>query len=198
MAQVAEGITIVLLAGGESKRMGRDKLFLLVDGKPLFERVLLALRPLASDLLVIANDKRRFANYAVTIYADIYPGSALGGLYTGLYYAETQHVLVSACDLPFANRAVAQYLLDVAGDNDVTVVQSNDGYEPLFACYSKRCLPAMERALHRQCYKIQQIWQGLQVKVVSFSEIAHIDGAQRAFININRMEDLKQTVQNPR
>lgn len=198
MAQIAEGITIVLLAGGKSKRMGRDKLFLPVDGKPLFERVLFALRPLAGDLLVIANDKRRFANYAVTIHADIYPGSALGGLYTGLYYAETQHVLVSACDLPFANRAVAQYLLDIAGDNDVTVVQGKDGYEPLFACYSKRCLPVMEQALRRQCYKIQQIWQGLQVKVVSFSEIAHIDGAQRAFININRMEDLKQTVQNPR
>ncbi|OQY19011.1 MAG: hypothetical protein B6I36_05450 [Desulfobacteraceae bacterium 4572_35.1] len=198
MSQVVGETTVILLAGGKSKRMGCDKLFLPVDGKFLFERVLDALRPLSNELMVVTNDRQRFSKYGLTTYADIYPGSALGGLYTGLYYAKTNLVLVSACDLPFANQTVAKYLLDVAGDNDVTVVETKDGYEPLFACYSKRCLPAMELALRQKCYKIQRIWQGLQVKVVSFDEIAHIEGAWQAFVNLNRMEDLKHITQDPR
>ncbi|MDY0190150.1 MAG: molybdenum cofactor guanylyltransferase [Desulfuromonas sp.] len=189
--------TTVLLAGGKSRRMGRDKLALVVAGKPLFERVLDALRPLAPEVLVITNDEQRFSHYAVTTYADIYPGSALGGLYTGLYYAQTEHVFASACDLPYANLTIAQYLCAVMGDNDVSVVCTSHGFEPLFACYSKRCLPAIEQALRSRNYKIQRIWNELQVKVVNYNEIAHIDGCASAFMNVNRQEDLDKIVQHP-
>jgi len=192
---VHELCTGVILAGGLSRRMGRDKLFLDVGGVPLFERVLCPLRPLFSQLFVVANDLNPFQCYSLPVYQDIYSGSALGGLYTGLFYAKTPWVFVSAADLPFVNVAVVNYLLSLTSDHDVVVPCSEKGAEPLFACYAKSCLPAMEQALERSQFKIIDLFHQLNVREVPFSELAAIEGIDTAFINLNRLEDVSHSNQ---
>ena len=77
-------ITGVILVGGKSRRMGRDKAFLDVAGKSLFERVLEVFRESFDRIVLVGDREERFAAYGLPVLPDIYPGSSLGGLYTGL------------------------------------------------------------------------------------------------------------------
>lgn len=186
----SDAVTVVILAGGLSRRMGQDKLFLDVGGVPLFERVLQPMQQLFRQVVVIANERDPFRYYSFPVYQDIYPGSALGGLFTGLFHAKTHWTFVSAGDLPFVNVEVVNYLLSLASDCDVVVPYSEKGAEPLFACYAKSCLPVMEQALKNSQFKIVDLFDTLTVCHVPFSQLADIRGIENAFINLNCLEDL--------
>ena len=190
-----QGVTAVILAGGKSRRMGREKLFLDVGGRPLFERVLQPLQMLFSKVLVIANEPQRFEPYGVEVVSDIYPGSALGGLYTGLYRAPTPWVFVCAADMPFINLSLIRYLLTRTENCDIVVPVSDRGMEPLFAGYSKRCLPVMKQALEHHQYKIIDAWETLRVCDVPMAELQHLPAIETAFINLNREEDVRYSNQ---
>ena len=98
-------LTGVLLAGGRSRRMGRDKAQLEIAGKTLFERSLELLREFCATVL-IAGDRPDLARPGLPALPDLYPGSALGGLYTGLAAAQTEWILVAPCDMPFPDRRI--------------------------------------------------------------------------------------------
>ncbi len=189
-ANYSDTVTGVILAGGLSRRMGQDKLFLDVGGVPLFERVLQPMKQLFHQVVVIANERAPFHYYSCPVYQDIYPGSALGGLFTGLFHAKTHWAFVSAGDLPFVNVEVVNYLLSLVSECDVVVPYSEKGAEPLFACYAKSCLPVMEQALKSSQFKIVELFDTLTVCHVPFSQLADIQGIENAFINLNCLEDL--------
>ncbi len=190
----SEGITTVLLAGGRSRRMGYDKRDMVIGGRLLLKHLIGELRSLNTELLVIANDPDYFAPLEVRVFRDIYPGSSLGGLYTGLYYATTEKIFVTACDMPFFNPEVARAVIQKSRGYDVGVVKTASGLEPLFACYSKKCLEPMQQQLGQGNYRIhallQQLQKCLRVREVTPEELTHITGIASAFININRPEDL--------
>lgn len=186
----SDTVTGVILAGGLSRRMGQDKLFLDVGGVPLFERVLQPMQHLFGQIMVIANERDPFRYFSCPVYKDIYPGSALGGLFTGLFHAKTQWIFVSAGDLPFVNVEVVNFLLSLTTECDVVVPYSEKGAEPLFACYSKNCLPVMEQALKNSQFKIVDLFDTLTVCHVPFSQLADIKGIENAFINLNCLDDL--------
>jgi molybdopterin-guanine dinucleotide biosynthesis protein A len=185
-----DDVTAVILAGGKSRRMGREKLFLDVGGQPLFERVLYPLQMLFDQVLVIANAPQSFEDYRLPVFGDIYPGSALGGLYTGIARAATPWVFVCAADMPFVNASLIRYLLTQTENCDIVVPVSEQGMEPLCACYSKRCLSDMEQALQRGQYKIIDAWEHLRVCEVAMTELKHLPAIETAFINLNREEDV--------
>jgi molybdopterin-guanine dinucleotide biosynthesis protein A len=82
-------ITAVILVGGKSLRMGQDKEFLMIEGLPVIERIIQALQGCSKQLLLVGDRPERFAQYHLPVLPDIYPGSSLGGLYTGLQHAGT-------------------------------------------------------------------------------------------------------------
>ncbi|MDY0212156.1 MAG: molybdenum cofactor guanylyltransferase [Desulfuromonadaceae bacterium] len=190
----SDGITAVLLAGGRSRRMGYDKRDMVIGGTVLLERLIDKLRSMSAELLVIANDPAYFAPLEVRVIPDIYPGSSLGGLYTGLYYANTERVFVTACDMPFFNPEVAKAVIQKSLGYDVGVVKTASGFEPLFACYSKNCLAPMQQQLEQGNYRIyallQQLQRCLRVREITMETLTHIAEIDSAFININRPEDL--------
>ncbi|MEA3466036.1 MAG: molybdenum cofactor guanylyltransferase [Thermodesulfobacteriota bacterium] len=193
---IAVDICAVILAGGLSRRMGQDKLFLDVGGVPLFERVLRPIQQLFTFVMVIANQHQNFKSYDLPIYHDIYPGSALGGIHSALHHATTGWVFVTAADLPFVNMDVARYLLSFIDDDcDVVVPSSDKGFEPLFACYSKRCLPVMEQALKCRQFKIIDVLANLRVCEVPITQLVDIRDIDTAFINLNRVEDVRHSKQ---
>lgn len=183
-------VTGVILAGGLSRRMGGNKLFLDVGGVPLFERVLQPLQQLFRQVMVISNDDEPFRCYPCLVHHDIYPGSALGGLFTAIFHAKTTWTFVSAGDLPFVNMAVINYLITLTYDCDVVVPYSDKGVEPLFACYAKSCLPIMEQALKDSQFKIVNLFETLTVRHVSVEQLADIPGIGNAFMNLNCSADL--------
>ena len=188
-APVEHDITGIILIGGKSRRMGRDKAFLEVAGKPLFERVLEVFRESFAQVVLVGNREETFAGYGLPVLPDIYPGSSLGGLYTGLYHAETDYVFVASCDLPFPSTEILRYLCSLKEGFDAVVPTTPHGYEPLFAVYSKTCLEPIRTLLESGDYCAYAYFSQIRVRYVPLEELAHLDGDGRAFVNVNTPED---------
>jgi molybdopterin-guanine dinucleotide biosynthesis protein A len=146
-------LTVCIQAGGQSSRMGEDKALKTFLGRPLIQRVVDRLAPIADEVIVTTNrpDDYRFLN--LRLFADLKPDrGALGGLYTAIASATHPIVAVVACDMPFASprliEAMSKLLVDAERETDVVITKSEEGYEPLHAVYRRdTCLPAIESAI---------------------------------------------------
>ncbi|MCG2741687.1 MAG: molybdenum cofactor guanylyltransferase [Syntrophaceae bacterium] len=185
-------ITGVILVGGKSRRMGRDKAFLQIAGKTLFERVLEIFRESFNRLLLVGDRAERFAGYGLPVLPDIYPGSALGGLYTALYHAETEYIFVSSCDLPFPNREILRYLCSLRDGFDAVVPKTAHGFEPLFALYAKSCLGPMRELLESGNFCAYGYYSQVRVRYVKGEELALLDRDGRSFVNVNTPEEFNK------
>ena len=184
-----QDITGVILVGGKSRRMGKDKAFLEFSGKPLLERVLEVFRESFRRILLVGDRRERFDGYELPVQEDIYPGSALGGLYTGLRHAKTEYVFVSPCDLPFPNKAILDHLCSLRKGFDAVVPVTPRGFEPLFALYGKRCLEPMRRLLESGNCRVYDFYPQVGIRYVPGEELAPLDGEGTSFLNINTPEE---------
>ncbi len=185
-------ITGVILVGGKSRRMGRDKAFLQIAGKTLFERVLEVFRESFDRLVLVGDRPERFAGCGLPVLPDIYPESALGGLYTGLYHSATGHVFVSPCDLPFPNREMLLYLCSLREGFDAVVPKTAHGFEPLFALYAKGCLGPMREFLESGNFCAYGYYPRVRVRYVQGEELARLDRDGRSFVNVNTPEEFEK------
>ncbi len=181
-----DDISGVILAGGQSRRMGRDKATLEIGGTSLFETIVDVFANLFASTL-IAGDRLDLARPGLPAFADEFPGSALGGLYTGLKHAGTPYIFVTACDMPFVDAALIRSLAEKRHRYDVVLPQTPAGLEPLFACYSKNCLEVMHRQLESGNFRILDIYPQLKVRIVAENELP--DDWQKALTNINTPQD---------
>lgn len=185
-------ITGVILIGGKSRRMGRDKAFLKIASKTLFEGVLEIFRESFDRIVLVGDRAERFTGYSLPVFPDIYPGSALGGLYTGLYHSATEHVFVSSCDLPFPNQAVVRHLCSLKSGFDAVVPTLEHGFEPLFALYAKSCLGPMKILLESGNFSACGYYPKIRVRYVQGEELARLDRDGRSFMNVNTPEELEK------
>lgn len=182
-------MTGVILVGGKSRRMGKDKAFLEVSGKPLFERVLALFRESFHRILLMGDRRERFAGYGLPVFEDIVSGGALGGLHAGLYYARTAYVFVAPCDLPFPNKSVLDHICSLRHGYDAVVPATRHGVEPLFALYSKKCLEPTKRLLESGNLCVYDFYPQVRVRYVSGEELASLDREGKSFLNINTPEE---------
>lgn len=182
-------VTGVILAGGKSRRMGTDKARLELSGLTLFERSLQLLQSFFATV-VIAGDRPDLASPEVPAIPDLYPGSALGGLHTGLVTATTDWIFVAPCDMPYPDARIIEVLLDNRSGVDAVVPKTAAGYEPVFALYHKNCLPQMEAMLEQSQFRIYDFYQRIAIRYLEPPNLP--DGWQRALININTPEQLTQ------
>lgn len=187
-------VTGVLLAGGKSRRMGKDKRFLLVGDRTLYERSLTILQSIFQDVqIVIAQDSPMLTS-GVPVLRDLVPNcGTLGGIYTGLKQAGTDHIFTVACDMPFLNPAVIRYLVSLKGTADIVIARSGYGFQPTHAVYSRRCVPVFEEMVHSGRLKVQDVVShpSLRVRLVEHDELREIDPEGRSFLNVNTPADLE-------
>jgi len=182
-------ITAVMLVGGKSRRMGQDKAFLEVDGLPLIERLIQTLQGCFDQLLLVGDRPERFAHYGIPIVPDIYPGSSLGGLYTGLKLAATEQIFVTSCDIPFPNPSLIRLLCSQEQGCDAVVPVTAKGLEPLFAMYRRSCLSPMQAALEKGDFRIMTLLKQLQVLEIGPEKLGLLDPADRCLLNLNTPDD---------
>jgi molybdopterin-guanine dinucleotide biosynthesis protein A len=184
-------VSIAVLAGGQSKRLGRDKAFSLVAGRPMIERILNRLRPLTDDLFISTNSPEKYKRFGLPTVADVYPNkAALGGIFSVITAARHHHVLVVACDMPFLNIDLLGYLIDLAPTADVVVPLIKPPQpETLHAIYSKKCLPAIKSRLLVNQLRIVDFYDEVSVRYVERAEIVTFDPDLHSFINMNTPED---------
>ena len=186
-------VTGVLLAGGKSIRMGRDKRFLSIGGQTLLERGLCAMCALFQRVCVVIAQDSVSPPAQVPIFRDVVPDcGSLGGLYTGLREASTSYIFVAACDMPFLNANLVKHMIGLKEEADIVVASWKTRLQPTHAIYSKRCMASFEDMIRRQEVKIQDIFQhpSLNVRFMTENEVRQIDPEGHSFININNPADL--------
>jgi molybdopterin-guanine dinucleotide biosynthesis protein A len=181
-------ITGVLLVGGKSRRMGQDKAFLTIEGKPFVERIIEVFRHSFDRILLVGDREERFARYGLPVEPDIFPGSPLGGIYTGLQKSVTDYIFVSSCDLPFPNGEVLRHICSLRNGFDAVVPVTPHGYEPLFALYAQSCLGPIKGLLESGNFCAHAFYPQVRVRNVTSEELAHLDSDGKAFLNINTPE----------
>lgn len=176
--------------------MREDKALKPFLGRPLIQRVIERLAPIADELLVTTNRPDEYAFLNQRLIADLKPGrGALGGLYTAIASASSPYVAVVACDMPFANAALleAATQLLVREEADVVIAKGEEGYEPLHAVYRREtCLPAIESAIDADLWKVVAWFPQVKVRVLTAEEISRYDPKQLAFWNVNTPEEFAE------
>lgn len=196
MASVQQRITGVILAGGKSSRMGRNKALMTLGGQRLIDRVVKTMRAVFTDLLLVTNSPDVYADIGLPMVGDVMPDKgSLGGIYSAIYHVTTPYCLVVACDMPFLNAAVLQYLVDHIADNDVVVPEIDGEMQPLHAVYGKACLPPITQRLERNRLKVVGFFPDVRVRTVTASELEPIDPELLTFQNLNTLEEFQTAAQ---
>jgi molybdopterin-guanine dinucleotide biosynthesis protein A len=190
-----DAVTGIVLAGGMSRRLGRDKAVETIEGRTLISRVLDSLAHVTQELVVVVNNHEREEELAlpdsVIVAVDIYPDTgSLGGIFTGLSASSNQWGFVVACDMPFLNLELLEYLLSQRGGHDIVVPVIDHRPEPTHAAYSKVCLPAIETRLRANDLKIAKFFDDVRAKYVSQRNVEDLDPGGLSFFNVNTEEDL--------
>ena len=168
-------LTVVIQAGGMSSRMGEDKALKPFLGRPLIQRVIDRLTPVADELIVTTNHPADYQFLNLRLIPDLKPGrGALGGLYTAIASASSPLVAVVACDMPFASTVFFEGAsrLMVEEDADVVIAKTDEGYEPLHALYRREtCLPAIESAISADQWKVIAWFPQVKVRMLAPDEV---------------------------
>ena len=189
----------VILAGGKSSRMGRDKAFVDFRGAPLIAHAINRLQPQVSMLAIAANsDPARFATFHAPVLADrdeTRPGP-LAGVAAGLLFARQQGcaaIVTTPCDAPFAPRDLVQRLLSAGGANAPAVAASERGVEPLFGLWPVKALADVEAALAR---RDTAVWRLLEALNAARVEIP-VAGPEDWRLNLNTPAELAAAEHSP-
>jgi molybdopterin-guanine dinucleotide biosynthesis protein A len=186
-------LTISIQAGGQSSRMGEDKALKPFLGRPLIQRVIERLSPIADEIVVTTNRPADYVFLDLRLVSDLKPGrGALGGLYTAIASATHPLVAVVACDMPFASAKLleAASRLMVEEEADVVIAKSEEGYEPLHAVYRRAtCLSAIEAAIDADQWKVIAWFPQVNVRVLTPAEVESLNPDGLAFWNVNTPEE---------
>jgi molybdopterin-guanine dinucleotide biosynthesis protein A len=184
-------LTGIVLAGGLSRRMGRDKASLPWGGEDLLHAVLRALAPVCGELIVVSNRPRAIAVADVAVVGDRYEGCGpLGGIHAGLSAAGGEYSFVAACDMPYLKSEAVAFMAAAAAGYDAAVPFIDGYYHPLHAVYSRRCLPIIEEMLAAGRRRIIDFYPAVNLRQINAVELAGFDPALAMLSNLNSPEDL--------
>ena len=180
----------IVLAGGLSSRMGRDKAMLPWGDSDLLHTVLDRLAPVCSELIVISNVPRVIARQGVRVVADQYPQCGpLAGMHAGLLAAEAEYSFITACDMPFLNTAVIAFIAAVAAGYHAAIPFIDGYYNPLHAVYHRHCLTWIEALLVAGDYRVLDFYPNISLRQVSELELRQLDPELKTLCNINTPAD---------
>ncbi len=182
-------ITGIVLSGGKSSRMGREKGLCTLRGKPLIEYAVEVLIEVCDDVIISANDNS-YDYLGLPVVKDAVPGvGPIGGISSAIHYSETNDNFILSCDMPFVSGELIRYILS-GKPGYQAVVPVNDGFpEPLCAYYRKDIVEVFDRSIENGIYKIR--------RAIKSGDVAYIDIDRRngfdnrlLFSNINTEKEL--------
>lgn len=176
----------VILSGGKSLRMGTNKALLKIQGKPVIERILAELGGITDEVMIVANHPNIYQYLDISQVADRYlEKGPLAGLETALYHGDGEIFMFAACDMPFINGDVYQYLFQQLNQYDAVVPIYDNHMHPLAGIYKKSILPAIQAQIEKNNLRVKSFFGNIHVNYVS--DFAGIDDAllQRHFFNMN-------------
>lgn len=192
------GVTGVILAGGASSRMGKNKALLKIGDLFLIERVYASIAALFHDVILVTNTPDIYEFISCRKVPDIYPGAgSIAGLHAGLSASSTERIFVVACDMPFLNADFIRFLCQNVEECDAVVPLDRSGRpEPLHALYAKSALIAMQQAIELGDKSIIKLLGRLTTRIVLNDLFRSIPGAEDSFRNLNTPEDYDEATES--
>lgn len=183
--------TAAILAGGASRRMGRDKALMPFRGVPLIQHVTEQLRPMFAEIIVGANSPSAFGFLKLPVIPDRVPGKGpLMGILSCLSAITSDLCFITGCDVPWIDPGFVQTLLRRAPGHDIVVPRTPEGYfEPLFAVYRRSVAAAAQNAIDAGERRIAVLFDRVRVCPVEFP-------ANEWYQNLNTPEDYHGAVDN--
>ena len=180
----------VILAGGNSRRMGRDKLSLAVSGSTLLESAIDRFKEKFELVCLSVSDLSKYPEVSIPKIADIIPSAGpLSGLHAALSSLTTEGVFLIAADLPFADADAALKIIELAAGKDSCVIKlPNGNMEPLFGYYGKSLLPRCEELLSSGDFRMTSLFSKSGTRFVSPDELGSVWN-ESIIMNINYPED---------
>jgi molybdopterin-guanine dinucleotide biosynthesis protein A len=204
MRELATGI---ILAGGQSRRMGADKAFLVLDGQRLIERVMRVLRQVCGEIIIVSSDTRPYAMLGARVVRDSIPNfGAISGLHAALQAMDTDLGVAVAVDMPFLSCPLLRAMVDAAVGWDAVIPALASGPEradaargrakdlgihPLHAVYRRTCVAAIRAAIERDDRRLYSFLPALRVRYIAVAEIHPYDPTLRSLVNVNTPEELR-------
>jgi len=192
------GVTGVVLAGGASRRMGREKAALPIGGEPLLRRAVGRLRLALAEVIVVGSPALAPLVPQTRIVADEWPGRGpLGALATALRATDAPWVLLVACDMPFTQPALIREIARLALTSpgvEVVTLRGPRGVEPLHAAYSRACLPLALERLAGDDVSLRGLLAAARVAEVSPEEARRLDPDDLSAFNANMPEEWRRAL----
>lgn len=183
-------LTGAILAGGQSRRFGSNKALVTVGGVRLIDRVIDSIEVVCEPILLIANDLKPYYDVRAALVKDVIPHQGpLGAIYTALLFSPHEWVFVKATDMPYINLVIIEKMRAMAAGWDGVAPVLDGKFEPLFALYSRRCLPAIADMLQSEERKVTSFYRKVKIRALEEAQWRAIDEEGRSFLNINTVED---------
>jgi molybdopterin-guanine dinucleotide biosynthesis protein A len=185
----------VILAGGESRRMQRDKMTLPFGASSLLASAVARFSGYFDPVYVSVNEAGKYPEIAAEHLVDVYKGCGpMGGLHAALLKAGGDGVFLTAADLPYSDPRTALRIIELSGDSDICITADiSSRYEPLFGYYRKTVLPFIESALRAGDYKIAALFDKIRLRIVTREELGEF-WQEKLLLNINYPEDYERLV----
>lgn len=183
----------VLLAGGKSRRMGRDKLSLPQNGKTVLEAAVERFAEKFDKVYISVDETTRYPEISVPKIADVYKNCGpLGGLHAALENIGGDGVFLAAADLPFSSPDIAVEMIKLCEGHDICITRDELGrYEPLFGYYKKCVLETVKELLENGVYKMIALYEKHPPLILTPEELGGLWSSEH-FENMNYPEDFER------
>ncbi|ADQ46340.1 molybdopterin-guanine dinucleotide biosynthesis protein A-like protein [Caldicellulosiruptor kronotskyensis 2002] len=182
---------LFILAGGKSKRLGFDKLYLKISNQSVIQLIDKSIGGLFDKkFIVVKNGYIEFEGFEV-IKDKINIDAPVAGVLTSLMVTRTNKNFIIACDMPFVKKELVEYMLSFDG-YDAVVPYYNGYFEPLFCVYTKTFLEKALDFINKDIFSLSAILQNSNVKKIELDEILRFDSFLESFRNINTQSDLEE------
>ena len=183
--------TAIILAGGASRRFGRDKAWALWEGKPLIEILIDRLKQLGFEMM-LSGSNPRLKEWGLPVVEDACPLQGPLQALKGIWEKNSaSRILLVACDMPFIEPDVIQTLWSAATDSDILILEGEGSPSPLPGVYRRTTYPFVESLLKKGRRDLKALWsEPLKISVISRQLLHILDPVQKSLWNVNTPQDL--------
>jgi molybdopterin-guanine dinucleotide biosynthesis protein A len=192
----ASEIPIAILAGGKSRRMGRDKAFVELAGEPMIQWVITAVAQCSGTAFIIANEPEKYAGFGLPVYPDVIPGMGpLSGLHAAFAVTGADRVMIAPCDSPLVSPDAIKLILDYPDGGAEAVIPFVDGREQgLLAVYAKSGIERNAGRIASASMMFDEFRLGLNRVFIGEEELRKVDPGLRTFLNVNTPVDIEAAI----